>query len=67
MTAQIVRFARPNIQIYDVDELDLYQWMCAQYLIGVRDAETRAERDLSSALDRISERITLVPRAAVCC
>jgi hypothetical protein len=55
--AQIVRFARPNIQIYDARVVDLYQWVCARYLVGVKGAETKAK--CSSALDRISERITL--------
>src|SRR6185437_8175079 len=55
-----VRFARPNIQIYDAHVVDLYQWVCARYLVGEKGAETKAKRsDLSSALDRISERITL--------
>src|SRR6267154_4600207 len=26
-----VRFARPNIQIYDAHAVDLYQWVCARY------------------------------------
>ena len=42
LIAQIVRFARPNIQIYDAHVLDLYQWVCARYLVGVKDAETKA-------------------------
>ena len=62
-----VRFARPNIQIYDAPVVDLYQWVCAQYLVGVKGAETKDKAQLSSALDRISERITLVPQTAVCC
>jgi hypothetical protein len=33
-----VRFARPNIQIYDAHVVDLYQWACARYLVGVNDA-----------------------------
>jgi hypothetical protein len=36
-----VRFARPNIQIYDAHVVDLYQWVCAQYLVGVKGAETK--------------------------
>jgi hypothetical protein len=30
MTVQIVRFARPSIQIYDVHVVDLYQWVRAR-------------------------------------
>ena len=30
LIAQIVRFARPNIQIYDAHVVDLYQWVCAR-------------------------------------
>jgi hypothetical protein len=26
-----IRFARPNIQIYDAHAVDLYQWVCARY------------------------------------
>ncbi len=63
--AQIVRFARPNIQIYDAHVVDLYQWVCARYLVGVKGADTKAKRDLSSALDRISERITLTSNPKV--
>jgi hypothetical protein len=37
-----VRFARPNIQIYDAHVVDLYQWVCARYLVGVKGAETKA-------------------------
>jgi len=58
LIAQIIRFARPNIQIYDARVVDLYQWVCARYLVGVKRAETR-QAHLSSALDRISERIRL--------
>jgi hypothetical protein len=36
-----VRFIRPNIQIYDAHGVDLYQWVCAQYLVGVKGAETK--------------------------
>ena len=39
-----VRFARPNIQIYDAHVVDLYQWLCAPYLVGVKGAETKAKR-----------------------
>jgi hypothetical protein len=52
-----VRFARPNIQIYDAHVVDLYQWACARYLVGAKGADTKAKRDLNSALDRISEQI----------
>jgi hypothetical protein len=41
VTAQIVQFARPNIQICDADELDLGQWICAQYVVGVKDVARR--------------------------
>ena len=47
LIAQIVRFARPNIQIYDARIVDLYQWVCAQYLVGVKGAETKAKRSLA--------------------
>jgi len=53
-----VLFARPNIQIYDARIVDLYQWVCARYLVGVK-CRNNGEAQLSSALDRISERITL--------
>jgi hypothetical protein len=36
--------ARPNIQIYDAHVVDLYQWVCARYLVGVKGAETKAKR-----------------------
>jgi hypothetical protein len=58
LIAQIVPFARPNIQIYDAHVVDLYQWVCARYLVGVKGADTKAKRDLSSAHDRISKQIT---------
>jgi len=38
-----VRFARPNIQIYDAHVVDLYQRVCARYLVGVKGAETKAK------------------------
>ena len=44
LIAQIIRFARPNIQIYDARVVDLYQWVCARYLVGVKGAETKAKR-----------------------
>jgi hypothetical protein len=44
LIAQIVRFARANIQIHDARAVDLYQWVCARYLVGVKDAETKAKR-----------------------
>jgi hypothetical protein len=31
LIAQIVRFSRPNIQIYDARVGDLYQWVRARY------------------------------------
>src|SRR5260370_6021583 len=37
-----VRFARPNIQIYDAHVVDLYQWVCARHFVGVKGAETKA-------------------------
>jgi hypothetical protein len=54
LIAQIVRFARPNIQIYDAHVIDLYEWVCAQYLVGVK-CRNKGKAQLSSALDRISE------------
>jgi hypothetical protein len=33
-----------DIQIYDPHVADLYQWVCARYLIGVKGAETKAKR-----------------------
>ena len=53
-----VRFARRNIQIHDAHVVDLYRWVCAQYLVGVR-RRNKGKAQLNSALDRISERITL--------
>jgi hypothetical protein len=52
-----VRFARVNIQVYDARIVDLYQWVCARHLVGVKGSEGKAQ--LSSALDRISEGIAL--------
>lgn len=65
LTAQIVRFARPNIQNYDAHVVDLYQWVGARYLVGVKGADTTAKRDFNSALDRISERIALTSNPKV--
>jgi hypothetical protein len=65
LIAQIVRFARPNTQIYDAQVVDLYQMgQCAvsRWCEGCR---SNGKARLSTALDRISERITLVPQAAV--
>ncbi len=59
MIAQIIRFARPNIQIYDVPVVDLYQWGRARYLVRAKGGRYKSKTRLSSALDRISERITL--------
>ena len=39
-----VRFVRRSIQIYDAHVVDLYQWICARYLIGMKGAETKAKR-----------------------
>ena len=36
-----VRFARPNIQIYDAYVVDLYQWVCARYFVGVEAQKQR--------------------------
>jgi len=36
LIAQSVRFARRNIQIYDARAVDLYQWVCARYLVCVK-------------------------------
>ena len=36
-----VRFARPNIQIYDAYVVDLYQWVCARYFVGVEVQKQR--------------------------
>jgi hypothetical protein len=44
LIAQIVRLVRPNIQIYDTHVVDLYQWVCARYRVGVKGAETKAKR-----------------------
>jgi hypothetical protein len=41
LVAQIVRFARPNIQIYDARVVDLYQWVRAPYRVRVKGAETK--------------------------
>jgi hypothetical protein len=51
LITQIVRFARPNIQIYDAHVVDLYEWVCARYLVGVKVQIQKAKRDLGSALD----------------
>jgi hypothetical protein len=45
LIAQIVRFACPNIQIYDARVVDLYQWVYERYRVGVKGAETRAKRN----------------------
>jgi hypothetical protein len=36
-----VRFARPNIQIYDAYVVDLHQWVCARYFVGVEVQKQR--------------------------
>jgi hypothetical protein len=41
LIAQIVRFAS---QIYDMRAVDLYQWVCARYRVGMKGAETKAKR-----------------------
>jgi hypothetical protein len=54
-----VRFARPNIQIHDAHVVDLVPMgLCAvsRWCEGCRN---KGKAQLSSALDRISERITL--------
>ena len=38
-----VRFARPNIQIYDAHVADLYQWVCGRYLVGVCVADQASQ------------------------
>jgi hypothetical protein len=43
MIAQTVRFACPNIQIYDV-HADLCRRVCARYRVGMKGAETKAKR-----------------------
>ena len=45
-----VRFVRPNIQIYDAHVVDLYQWVCARYLVGVKAAKTKANRSYAQLL-----------------
>jgi hypothetical protein len=39
--AQIARFARPNIEIYDAHVINLFQSICARYLVGVKSADTK--------------------------
>jgi hypothetical protein len=59
LIAQIVRFARPNIQIHDAHVVGpVPMGLCA---VSRWREECRYERKarLNSALDRISERITL--------
>jgi hypothetical protein len=36
LIAQIVVFVLPNIQIYDTHVVDLYEWVCARYPVGVK-------------------------------
>jgi hypothetical protein len=56
LIAQIIRFARPNIQIYDARVVDLYQWVCARCLVGVKRAEELAEgEELGSNLLHVSQ------------
>jgi hypothetical protein len=57
LTAQMSDLLAPNIQIYDAHVVDLYQWVGARYLVGVKENEGKAQ--LSLGLDRISELITL--------
>jgi hypothetical protein len=45
LIAQVVRFARPNIQIYGAHVVDLYQGVSARYLVDVKNAETKAKRN----------------------
>src|ERR1700726_891133 len=63
-----VRFARPNIQIYDARGVDLYQWVYVRYFVGVKVQRQRqsavklgsrpkfqnGSRWLSQTLSRIS-------------
>jgi hypothetical protein len=65
LTAQIVRFARPNIQNYDAHVVDLYQWVGARHLVGVKGTDTTAKSDFNSALDRISDQVTLTSNPKV--
>jgi hypothetical protein len=41
LIAQIVRSARRNIQVYDLRVVDLYQRVCARYLVVVKGAKQR--------------------------
>jgi hypothetical protein len=50
LIAQIVVFVLPNIQIYDTHVVDLYEWVCARYPVGVK-VQIQSKRDLSSALE----------------
>jgi hypothetical protein len=60
-----VRFAHPGIQIYDAYVVDLYQRVCAGYLVGVE-----VQKQRQSAVDRLStefsERITLASKNPSC-
>ena len=58
VASQIVRFARPAILFYDGNRIDLYQSICALYLMARRYRHKgNAHRNLSSPLGRTSERI----------
>jgi hypothetical protein len=59
LIAQIVRFVRPNIRIYDARVGDLYQWDCTRYLVGAKGVETQKQRAVKLGSRPISERITL--------
>ena len=47
LIAQMSDFARPNIQIYDAHVVDLYQWVCARYLVGVKGYRNKGKAQLS--------------------
>jgi hypothetical protein len=38
-----VHFARPTIQIYDAHVVDVYQWVCARYLAGVKGGRNKGK------------------------
>jgi hypothetical protein len=44
LITQMSDLLAPNIQICDAHVVDLYQWVCARYLVGVKGAETKAKR-----------------------
>jgi hypothetical protein len=66
LTAQIVRFARPNIQNYDAHVVDLYQWVARGISFARRVQIQLQKSDFNSALDRISDQVTLTSNPKVC-